>query len=309
MALAFTIALSSTPSLGSPPAHKRSKSDRDIDAIGHRQIVNKGLIFYSPKKETEEGDKLSAVFDHVSPIVRDQPITDYLERVAQRVAGNSDATAAIAVRVVDSDKVEASTLPGYVYVTRGLLLKMQNEGELASILARGTAHTALRTWARLQTIGFFSQTFIPTIQQTNAGSGPVGAEMNSFLLISWERYFETDADYFGVQYVYKAGYDTDCFLSAIQNASPPDSDRVAKAFSPFPPLRERLKDIQGEISEILPKRGGAVVSSPEFAEFQERLHSLPPIQSDPMSRGLHRAPQLDTDPMPKLLRHDPQASD
>jgi predicted Zn-dependent protease len=308
MALAFTIALSSTPALGSPPAHKRSKSDRDIDAIGHRQIVNKGLIFYSPKKEKEEGDKLSAAFDRVSPVLRDQPITDYLERVAQRVAGNSDATVPIAVRVVDSDKVEASTLPGYVYVTRGLLLKMQNEGELASILAREIAHTALHTWARLQTIGF-SQTFIPTFQQTNGGSGPLGAEMNSYLLISWERSFESDADYFGVQYVYKAGYDTDCFLSAIQNASPPDSDRVAKAFSPFPPLRERLKDIQGEISEILPEREGAVVSSPEFAEFQQRLHSLPPIQDDPMSKGLHRAPQVDTDPMPKLLRRDPQASD
>ncbi len=310
MALAFAIALMSTPALGSPPSHKRSKSDRDIDAIGHRQIVNQGLIFYSPKKEKEEGDKLSAAFDRVSPIVRDQPITNYLERVAQRIASNSDAIAPIAVRVVDSDKVEASAFPGYVYVTRGLLLKMQNEGELASIFAREIAHTALHTWAIAATRGFLLQVETPTIQQTGGGYGQHGMDMaSSLLFLRFRRDFETDADYFGVQYVYKAGYDTDCFLSAIQNVSPPDSDKVAKAFSPFPHLRERLKDIQGEISEILPKREGAVVSSPEFAEFQQRLRSLPPIQSDPMSKGLHRAPQFDTDPMPKLLRHDPQASD
>jgi predicted Zn-dependent protease len=309
MALAFAIALSSAPALGSPPAHKRSKSDRDIDAIGHRQAA-RGLIFYSPKKEKEEGDKVSAAFDRVSPVLRDQPITDYLERVAQRVASNSDATVPIAVRVVDSDKVEASTLPGYVYVTRGLLLKMQNEGELASIVAREIAHTALHTWARAATVGALLQVGLPTIQETNGAYGQAGVDMaNSLVLLRWRRDFETDADYFGIQYVYKAGYDTDCFLSAIQNVSSPDSDKMAKAFSPFPPLRERLKDIQGEISEILPKQEGVVVSSPEFAEFQQRLHSLPPIQSDAMSKGLHRAPQLDTDPMPKLLRHDPQASD
>lgn len=56
-----------------------------------------------------------------------------------------------------------------------------------------------------------------------------------FGLLEFQRKFELGADYFGIQYVYKSGYDTDCFLDAVQTLWMPGSQTaLARAFYPFP---------------------------------------------------------------------------
>jgi predicted Zn-dependent protease len=124
---------------------KRSRSDRDISAIGHRKIAQ-DKNWYSVEKEKELGDKVSAEYERRVPMLDDPAIVDYVARVAQKVAQNSDAKMPIAVSVIDSDESSALTLAGgHQYITRGLLLRLESEGELASVLARGIAHTALRS--------------------------------------------------------------------------------------------------------------------------------------------------------------------
>jgi predicted Zn-dependent protease len=112
-------------------------------------------------------------------------------------------------------------------------------------------------------------------------------QSSSLILLSFRRDDELDADYFGAQYVYKTGYDPECFLAVIQRLQP---GRVAKAFSPFPPVEERVHAIQMEVATILHARADAVVSTPEFADFRQRLRSLPPL------------PPEDSDRMPNLVR-------
>jgi Zn-dependent protease with chaperone function len=148
MVLVFAVGSCVSGTLASPPQSKWSGSDANINAIGHRRIAL-DPNFYSPEREKELGMSLSQEFERTSMVLNDPVITEYIARVAQNVAKNSDARMLITVRVVDSDAVNAVTLPaGYQYVTRGLLLRLENEAELASVLARGVAHTALRsaTW-------------------------------------------------------------------------------------------------------------------------------------------------------------------
>ena len=288
MALGILTVLCSTPVSASP--RKRSKSDQNIDAIGHRQLIKDTRLF-SPAKDKETGDKMSAAVEQSVTFLRDPQITAYVERLAQRLAQNSDAPLHITIRILETDRVDAFTLPGgHQYVTRGLLLKLQSEGELAGILAHGIAHTALYSWTRenmraVLMMGVMSGIPVPSRIHSEYET----EEPPSFLKVGWRSDDELDADYFGAQYLYKTGYDPECFVGVIQRLQPV---QLSEAFPSLAPLSPRVQALQTEIDTILPKRADAVISSPEFADFQQRLRGLPSL------------PRVDSGPRPKLARHD-----
>lgn len=110
---------------------------------------------------------------------------------------------------------------------------------------------------------------------------------------------ELDAGYFGIQYLYKAGYRTDCFLNFMQTAWPQNQEPALKSFSAFPPLTERIEAVQEEIGKILPKRPGDIISTPQFAEFQAHLRVLPGPRS-PKIEARHVWPCLRAAPREQL---------
>jgi predicted Zn-dependent protease len=237
------------------------------------------MNLYSLERENQLGKELSNEVERSSELLTDPAITEYIDRVAQTAAKNSDARMPITVRVIDSDSVDAFTLPGgYQYVSRGLLLRLAGEGELASVLARGIAHTALRSATTLATRADILQTStVPLITTAPGSSFPREAALAVPLMsLKMHSDDELDADYFGVQYLYKTGYDPECFISFIQRiwGSGAAATKVPAAFSAYPPLGERLAALRSEISTILPPRNGATVSTPEFDAFIDRLRTL-----------------------------------
>jgi predicted Zn-dependent protease len=167
ISLLFVVCLIATPALGSSSPKKRSKSDRDIGAIGHRKINVPTLD--SSEREKQIGAQWSASFERSTSLLRDPTISAYVGWLAHTVAQNSDAQQIpITVRIIDSEDVKAFTFPGgYQYISRGLLLRIRNEGELASVLARGIAHTALHSAIRE-----FSKEAIAKIATTPLIFGP-----------------------------------------------------------------------------------------------------------------------------------------
>jgi beta-barrel assembly-enhancing protease len=283
------------PAFGSS-SHKCKHAACDINAIGHRKLFASNLNWFSAEKEREMGDKLSAALLQQVEILRDDPVTTYVDRVVKQIAQNSDADIPIAVRIIRRSDVSAFILPGgHLYLTTGLILRLKSEGELASIVARGVAHTALHTVAREQTrASLLQMTSVPFVvlgqDQAYARSGL----SFGFGILKFAQEFESQADYFGIQYVYKASYDTDCFLNAIQNVWRPDPNKSGFAgLDPFLPLTERMKALRKEIDDYLPARPGAVVSTPEFDQFIGRLQQIVPQESVPQN-----------DARPKLIRHD-----
>ena len=127
---------------------KKPKPYRDINAIGHRVIGYPQGVgnWYSLDREKEIGTQASAAFEKSTPLLHDLLTESYLDRLAQTIARNSDAQLPITIRVIDSEDSYALTFAGgHLYITRGLLVQLQNEGELAAAIARGVAHTALRS--------------------------------------------------------------------------------------------------------------------------------------------------------------------
>jgi len=295
--LAIVVCLLGSLAFAADPPPKRSKSDRDINAIGHRRLFDQKAIWYTVAREQEVGDKTSAAYEQSTPLVLDAAAIGYVDGVLQRLAKNSDAEMPVSVHIVNRDDMEAFTIAGgHLYLTRGLILHLQNEGELASVLARGVAHTALRSSVRLQTGAMLLKlSDIPFLYIGQNGPNIPPASLGNanarLAILKFQRAEELDADYFGVQYLYKSGYDTGCFLSTIQATAPVDTPGSA-LLSPLPPLSDRIEALQKEISEILPRQAGSIVSTLAFTEFQEHLRAMAPP----------KPPETDS---PKLLRQVP----
>ena len=272
---------------------KRSKSDRDINAIGHRDIVlaQDRKFIGSPAMEQKRGAAWAAVVERSSKLIDDPALKGYLAELAQHLARNSDAQMPVTVILIDSDEVQACTSPGgYQYLTRGLLLQLDSEGELAAVLAHGIAHTALHT---------------PTIKGIKQGlmqvAVPIPAKDSTFTWFTcttppsriWEaisQVYEFDADYFGVQYLYKAGYDPDCYVRFVERMWPasPRSGNAGSAISYFPAPSERLKALRSEFADILPQRREATLSTSAFEQFKERLHTWQTQHPEPHRPFLRR---------------------
>jgi predicted Zn-dependent protease len=260
------------------PQGKPSRSDEDINAIGHRD-VGKGMNLYSLEKEKKLGEQLAREVERSSKILDDLVVTEYINRIAQKVAQNSDARLPISIRVIDSDEPNAFTLPGgFQYINTGLILHTEGEGELASVLARGVAHIAMRSSTMEATKGELMQlATIPLISLGPGGWASYGTYNGLNLAmpltyLKFHRDAERAADFFGLQYLYKAGYDPNCLVQFLERGSPQSAKgKVPQPFSLYPPLPERVENMKKEIARILPHRDAAIVTTAEFQEIKARL--------------------------------------
>jgi len=285
-----TIICASALSASPAPQFKPSRSDEDINAVGHRTI-GKNTNFYSPDKEKEIGKALAQEVERFSKLLNDPVVTEYVNRIGQTIAQNSDARYPIVIRVIDSDIVNAFTLPaGYLYINKGLVLQTEGEAELAGVLARGIAHTALRHATRQATEGSVLQlSSIPVMIFTpnSMADYAMFEGLNLAIPLSTlklRRDTEREADFFGLEYLYKAGYDPECLPRFLERMSlhSPTGKNIPKAFDLFPPVSERLEAMNKEIAKILPHRDGAIVSTSEFQIIKARLLASPPnAPSDP----------------------------
>ena len=202
--------------------------------------------------------------------------------MGQNIVRNSDAQVPFTIKVIGSDEINAFALPGgFFYVNSGLILAADEEAELAGVMAHEIGHVAACHAARENTRGnLLSLASIPLIFV----GGPIGyagyqaaglALPVTFLHFS--RAFEAEADYLGLQYMYKSGYDPNAFISFFEKVQAEEKKKpgaLAKAFSTHPQTPDRIDKSQQEIAQILPARAEYVVTTSEFDDVKERLAIL-----------------------------------
>jgi predicted Zn-dependent protease len=95
--------------------------------------------------------------------------------------------------------------------------------------------------------------------------------------LKFSRGFEAEADYLGVQYMYKAGYDPQAFISFFEKVQAEEKKKpgtISKAFSTHPQTPERIQRSQEEIERILPAKAEYIVTTSEFDEVKSRLAAI-----------------------------------
>jgi beta-barrel assembly-enhancing protease len=261
--------------------HDGSKSD--VNAIGNRKVGGRGLgDWYSLEGEIRMGKQYAQEVEATSKLIRDPAITEYVNRIGQNLVRNSDAQVPFTIKVIDSDEVNAFALPGgFFYVNSGLILAADEESELAGVMAHEIAHVAARHATRQMTRAQWAN--IGTIPLIFVGGG-IGYAVRSaaglglpLTFLSFSRSFESEADYLGLQYMYKAGYDPNAFVQFFEKLQAREKKKpgtLAKAFSTHPQTPDRISRSQEEIATILPARAQYIVTTSEFADVKSRLAGL-----------------------------------
>src|SRR5690349_23706953 len=262
-------------------AEDKKNKKKDPEAIGDRD-VGKGVNFYSLEKEIGLGKQLAQEVERQAKIIDDPVVAEYVNRVGQNLVRNSDAKVPFTIKVLDSEEVNAFALPGgFFFVNSGLVLKADNEAELAGVMAHEIAHVAARHGTRQPTRGqIINYASIPLIfmggwtgYAIRQGAGlaiPLG-------FLTFSRGFESEADYLGLQYMYKAGYDPTAFVDffeKIQSKEKKKPGTMSKVFSTHPMTDDRIKNSQKTIQDILKAKPEYVVTTSEFNDVKGRLAML-----------------------------------
>jgi beta-barrel assembly-enhancing protease len=265
---------------GTMPGVKKG-SIEDVNAIGTRDIGARGVgNWYSTESEIKMGKSYSMEIEKSTKFINDPVVTEYVNRIGQNIVKNSDCKVPFTIKVIDSDEVNAMALPGgFFYVNSGLILAADEEAELAGVMAHETAHVCAHHAAREQTRANYAQIGAMAAMIAIPGWAGYGIYEASGLLIpltflQFSREFEAQADYLGVQYMYRAGYDPQAFVTffeKIQNLEKRKPGMVAKAFSSHPQTPDRIEHSQEEIAKILPPRDEYVVTTSEFDDVKGRL--------------------------------------
>jgi predicted Zn-dependent protease len=261
----------------------KSGSEADVNAIGNRS-VGKGLDFYSIEREIALGKQLAQEVDKSAKFIDDPVINEYVNRVGQNLVRNSDARVPFTIKVIDSDVVNAFALPGgFFYINSGLILHADEESELAGVMAHEIAHVCARHGTKQATKGDIIQlASIPAmifIPYTWAGYA-IYQGMNFAIpvtFLKFSRDAEREADYLGLQYMYKAGYDPNAFVAFFEKVQADEKKQpgtIPKVFSSHPPTPDRIEAVQKEIATILPARDQYIVTTSEFDSVKQRLQSI-----------------------------------
>jgi beta-barrel assembly-enhancing protease len=307
-----------------PQSKVKDGGKDDVDAIGNREIGGRGLgNWYSLETEIRMGKEYAQMIDSSVKLIQDPVISEYVNRIGQNIVRNSDSKVPFTIKVIDASEVNAFALPGgFFYVNSGVLLVADEEAELAGVMAHEVAHVAARHAMRQMTRANWAN--IGSVPLIFVGGG-VGYAVRSaaglglpMTFLRFSRGFEEEADYLGVQYLYKTGYDPQSFMSFFEKIQAKEKIKpgtLSKIFASHPPIESRIENTQKQVNTKLPPRPQYVVTTAEFDDVKARLALLEnrrqlPGEQRETKPSLRRAPKTNGEPAaeedgrPTLKRRD-----
>src|SRR6204780_67657 len=263
---------------------KHDGTKTDVDAVGNRNVgCGRGVgNWYTVEGRVSRGRVYAQQIESQIKLVNDPVVTEYVNRVGQNLVRNSDAQVPFTIKVIDSDVVNAMALPGgFFYVNSGLILAADEEAEMAGVMAHEIAHVAACHYGREMTrMNLLQMASLPAIFMGGALGYGIYEGMGlgiPLTFLHFSRGFEAEADYLGIEYMYRAGYDPSAFVSFFEKIQAMEKKKpgtLSKAFDTHPQTPDRIEKSQDEIRRILPAKQQYVVTTSEFDEVKARLAAI-----------------------------------
>ncbi len=213
-------------------------------ATGERE-----LMFVSEGQERDLGAQADQqIVAQLGVLPEDLEVVQYVQRVGQRVAKESESPHDFTIRVIDDPVINAFALPGgFVYVTRGILGHLPNEAALASVLGHEAGHVAARHSSQRMTQAILANVGVIGIQILGGGAlGGLSGTAAQLLLLKFSRDDEREADLLGIRYATKANYDASQmaqFFAMLERQEAQAPSRLPSWASTHPDPGERRETV------------------------------------------------------------------
>lgn len=223
--------------------------------------------------------------------IEDPVITEYVNRLVQNIARNSDLKVPLHLTLLNSKEVNAFALPGgYLFVNRGLIEETETEAQLAGVIAHEISHDVARHGHRLLKRATIASIIYQAAQVAAliftggvAGIGTYYALQYGFQglglvlslqLLGVSRDYELEADLLGVQYLWKSGYNPEGFIQFFDiMASKEGYVEKTSFFRTHPAFFDRILTAYREIL-FLPNQEQAVDNTSEFQAVKAHLKKI-----------------------------------
>jgi beta-barrel assembly-enhancing protease len=255
--------------------------------VGQTKIVapkNK----YTPKEDVQLGREAADEVRQQLPLLRDDGIDDYVDRVGEKLAQSIPAEFQhpefrYSFDVVNVSDINAFALPGGpMYINRGMLEAARNEGEVAGVLAHEISHVALRHGT--------AQASAATKYEVGSVLGQIaGAILGGTLgqvvsmgsqfgfgtaFLKYGREYERQADLLGAQIMARAGYDPRDMASMFQTIQAKSGNGGPEWLSSHPNPSNRNQAITQEAAKL--PVSNPVRNTQEFTQLKSRLQRMTP---------------------------------
>lgn len=226
----------------SPPA----KQKIDAQQLGFALFGN-----YSPEEETRIGKQIAGNLLGAVPLVRDDKLQRYVNLVGNWVAlqsGRKDVTWHFGV--LDTEDINAFAAPGgYIFVTKGLYQRLNNEAELAGVLAHEIAHVTLKHHLKVlkqsSLIGALGQAASNKVKDSDQVVQNLIGNGAEIMARGLDKNAEFEADRVGIVFAARAGYDPWGLPEVLQDLAglPAKDSRTSLLYKTHPHPADRLAEL------------------------------------------------------------------
>jgi len=219
--------------------------------------------------------------------VQDAALNAYVNGVGRGIATKTHRpNMPYSFRVVNADYINAYAFPGgSIACTRGILLKLDNEAELAALLGHEIGHVNARHTAEQMSKGQVSNILVGGLSiiadVAAPGMGQVASALGGFgagaFLASYSRDNERQADALGTEYMVKAGYGPEGMVDLMEmlnslNKSKPSSIEVM--FATHPMSEERYQTAVKAVRTTYASSKGLPLYHERYMDNTARLRSI-----------------------------------
>jgi predicted Zn-dependent protease len=264
---------------------------KELAFVPEATEISMGAEQYGPGRQMQGGDYTTH-----------PEIVEYVRSVGQRLASVSDRALPYEFHVLNDGTPNAWALPGgKIAINRGLLTELKSEAELAAVLAHEIVHSAARHGAKNMERGLLLQgavlaTSVATSNSEYAGLATGGAGMAAQLLThKYSRGAELEADYYGMQYMARAGYDPHAAVELqrtfVRLSEGRQSNWLEGLFSTHPPSMERVEANMRTAAEL--NRDGEIGKERYAQKMAPLLRDQPAYEKYVQGREALKAGHLD----------------
>jgi predicted Zn-dependent protease len=223
------------------------------------------VILYSTEREVNIGKNVSREVEREYELAKDPNLIERINNISEKIVAVSDRRDVnYYVNVIlakeeekeDGSNINAFALPGgYVYIYDGLVEFVDNDDQLACVIAHEVGHiVAKHSIKKLQAAMGYTLLSIAAMGTGDAAfaSGVNYAFLN--LLLAYSREDELLADKLGARYAKAAGYDPKAmmdFLEKLREKQRKDPLRAKSVYRTHPYFSERITAIKKELGEPL----------------------------------------------------------